>query len=82
MAELLAAEAGAPAPKISTIPHWLQRGLGVAVPLLRELEEVRHQFTRPFVLDSTAATDTFGLEPTPLDEALAATVAWWRANAG
>lgn len=82
MAELLAAEAGAPAPKISTIPHWLQRGLGVAVPLLRELEEVRHQFTRPFVLDSTAATDTFGLEPTPLDEALAATVAWWRATAG
>lgn len=82
MAELLAAEAGAPAPKISTIPHWLQRGLGVAVPLLRELEEVRHQFTHPFVLDSTAATDTFGLEPTPLDEALAATVAWWRANAG
>ena len=82
MAELLSTEAGAPAPKISTLPHWLQRGLGVAVPLLRELEEVRHQFTEPFVIDSSAATETFGLEPTPLGDALTETVAWWRANAG
>jgi nucleoside-diphosphate-sugar epimerase len=81
MAELIAAEAGAPTPKISTIPHWLQRGLGVAVPLLRELEEVRHQFTEPFVLDSSATTEVFGLAPTPLDEALTDTVTWWRANA-
>jgi nucleoside-diphosphate-sugar epimerase len=81
MAELLAAEAGAPAPKISTLPRWLQRGLGVAVPLLRELEEVHHQFAEPFVLDSSATTETFGVEPTPLDEALAETVTWWRANA-
>jgi nucleoside-diphosphate-sugar epimerase len=80
MAELIAAEAGAPTPRISAIPHWLQRGLGVAVPLLRELEEVRHQFTEPFVLHSSTTTETFGLEPTPLDEALSETVAWWQMN--
>jgi nucleoside-diphosphate-sugar epimerase len=80
MAELLATEAGVPTPKIGTVPHWVLRMSGVFVPMIRELEEVRYQFTRPFVLDSTAATETFGLEPTPLDEALAATVAWWRLN--
>jgi nucleoside-diphosphate-sugar epimerase len=82
MAELIATEAGAATPKISVIPHWLQRSLGVAVPLLRELEEVRHQFTEPFVLDSTAAREVFGLEPTSLDQAVAETVAWWRTNPG
>jgi len=30
------------------------------------------------VMDSSAATDAFGVEPTPQDEAMAATVAWWR----
>jgi nucleoside-diphosphate-sugar epimerase len=80
MAELLAAEAGAAPPKVSVIPHWFQRGLGVAMPLMRELEEVRHQFTQPFVLDSSAAGDVFGLLPTPMDAALAETVEWWRDN--
>jgi hypothetical protein len=30
----------------------------------------RYQFDRPFVIDSSAATTTFGLELEPLDEAL------------
>lgn len=81
MAELIAAEARLETPKVSAIPHWLQRGVGVVMPLMRELEEVRHQFTDPFVLDSSAATATFGIEPTPMAEALADTISWWRANA-
>lgn len=47
---------------------------------LRELEETRHQFVRSFVLDSSAATDAFGLAPTPLEQTWADTVAWWRAG--
>jgi nucleoside-diphosphate-sugar epimerase len=53
------------------------RALGLAVPFVRELEEVRYQFTRPFVLDSRAAQETFGLAPTPLADGLAAHVQWW-----
>ena len=49
--------------------------------MLRELEETRYQFTRPYVLDSSAATATFGLEPTPLERTFQDTVAWWRARA-
>jgi nucleoside-diphosphate-sugar epimerase len=80
MAELIATEAGLGTPKVSAIPHSLQRGLGLVMPLMRELEEVRHQFTDPFVLDSTAAQATFGIEPTPMAEALTETVAWWRSQ--
>lgn len=44
---------------------------GVVVPLLRELRETRHQFTHPFVLDSSAAQETFGLAPTPVADSVA-----------
>jgi nucleoside-diphosphate-sugar epimerase len=37
-------------------------------------------FTAPFVLDSTASEQRLGLAPTPMDDGLAATVAWWRAQ--
>ena len=53
------------------------RALGLAVPFVRELGEVRHQFTRPFVLDSRAAQETFGLALTPLEDGLVAHVQWW-----
>ena len=56
--------------------RWL-RALGLAVPFVRELGEVRYQFVRPFVLDSRAAQETFGLAPTPIEEGLAAHVRWW-----
>jgi hypothetical protein len=48
---------------------------------LRELRRVMYQFDRPFIVDSTAATATFGLTATPLAESLAETVAS-RAAAG
>jgi nucleoside-diphosphate-sugar epimerase len=70
----LANLAGMPAPDVRGIPNWLLAALGVASPMLRELREVTYQFERPFVLDSSAVTETFGLEPTPMEEALAATL--------
>lgn len=54
---------------------------GLAVPVARELEEMRFSFTRPYVLDSSAFTATFGLSATPLDRTWAQTVAWWRQRA-
>ena len=70
----LARAAGVDAVPVRRIPWPVVRAAGVAVPMLRELRETRYQFDRPFVLDSSAATETFGLEPTPFDEAAAATV--------
>ncbi|MFY9635857.1 MAG: epimerase, partial [Cellulosimicrobium cellulans] len=45
---------------------------------LRELAETLYQFDRPFVMDSAASQAALGLHPTPLAEAAADTVAWWR----
>jgi hypothetical protein len=42
--------------------------------VLRELPEVAYQLERPFILDSSAAQETFGLAPTPWRQVLAETV--------
>jgi len=55
--------------------------LGVFVPDLRELPEIRYQFDATFVVDSTAAQTTFGLEPTPMEDALRETIVWYRSRA-
>ena len=47
---------------------------------MKELRETSYQFTGDFLLDSSAATATFGLEPTPLEEGAHRTVAWWSAR--
>lgn len=78
VATRMAAIAGVPDPGVQVLPRAAVRIGGLFVPLLRELAEVRYQFAEPFVLDSSAAQGTFGLAPTPLDDGLAATVAWWR----
>ena len=43
--------------------------------MIRELKETRYQFDRPFVVDSSAFENTFGMTATPLDAALKATIA-------
>lgn len=60
---------------------WLLRKALRVVPLIRELDETDYQFDRPFVLDSSAAQQRFGLAPTPWSEALAETVRWMKAQA-
>jgi nucleoside-diphosphate-sugar epimerase len=56
---------GVPRVPVSRMSRGLLRALGVAVPLLREFTEVRHQYERPWVVDDSRARGTFGLEPTP-----------------
>ncbi|MFD2764066.1 NAD-dependent epimerase/dehydratase family protein [Micromonospora eburnea] len=78
LAARAAALVGAPAPKLTRMPYpvlWLG---GLADPMARELRETAHQFARPFVMDSTAATATLGIEPTPLDQAIKEIVAGLR----
>lgn len=76
--ECFCAAAGVPPVSVGRVPGAMLFAAGFFSPMVRELGEVRYQFDRPFVMDSTAATQTFGITPTPLDEALSATVAWYR----
>ena len=57
-------------PKLSTMPYAVLWAAGLFDPMAKELRETQHQFRRPFVLDSSAAQQTFGLEPTPIEEAV------------
>ena len=70
--------AGVPPVKVGTIGRLALRAAGLFVPELRPMGEIMYQYEAPFVVDSSAFTATFGLEPTPVDEALAATAAWYR----
>jgi len=61
---------GAPKAKLTAIPYPVMWAAGVFVPIIKELRTTRYQFTSPFVIDSSATTTAFGLEPTPMDAAL------------
>jgi nucleoside-diphosphate-sugar epimerase len=66
--------ADAPPPRLSTMPAFVLWLGGLGNPLVRELRETQYQFRKPFVMDSSAATATFGITPTPIEESLAATI--------
>lgn len=63
-----------------TVPSWLVRAGALVPGTLRELNETLYQFTGPFVMDSSASEGHLGLSPTPLEEAVRDTLAWWRAD--
>jgi nucleoside-diphosphate-sugar epimerase len=63
------------------IPRGMVSALGAVVPLLRELRETRHQFERPFVLDSSHTSAVFGLAPIPWEQTLKETVDYLSATA-
>jgi nucleoside-diphosphate-sugar epimerase len=65
---------GLPARRPHRLPTPLVDAIGVVYPLLRELKETRHQFERPFVLDSHRAEEAFGLAPTAWEVTLRQTV--------
>ncbi|MFE4414159.1 NAD-dependent epimerase/dehydratase family protein [Streptomyces sp. NPDC056821] len=45
---------------------------------MREYAELFYQYLEPQIVDRQAIGDTFGLHPTPVREALRATIAWYR----
>ena len=61
---------GAPTAKVTAIPYPVMWASGLFSPMIKELRTTRYQFTSPFEIDSSATTDAFGLEPTPMDVAL------------
>ncbi len=75
--ELIAGEVGH-AVGVRSVPKLAVRALGLVNPLMRELAEVAYEFEEPFVLDTTKFESTFGRATTPLQAAVAATVAWYR----
>ncbi len=69
----VARAAGLEAPTVRPTPSAILRLAGLVDPEARAVREVTYQFTRPFVIDDTAARDHFGLRPTPWTDVVAAT---------
>jgi nucleoside-diphosphate-sugar epimerase len=74
LATRFTAAAGIGAPKLGVIPAPVLRAIGLFSPMVKELRTTAYQFARPFVLDSSASTEAFGLKPRPIDESLRAAV--------
>ena len=56
--------------------------VGLFVPIVREMKEMAYEFEEPYVVDDTSFRGAFAAETTPLDEAVAATVTWYRSHMG
>ena len=79
--DLVSSEVGHPV-AIRSVPKLVVRALGLFNPLMRELAEMAYEFDEPFVLDTTKYQSTFGAAGTPLADAVASTVAWYRDPVG
>lgn len=64
--------------RVTTTPKLGVRALGLFVPEVREMVEMLYEFEHDFVVDSSAYTARYGTRATPIEEGLAATVAWYR----
>lgn len=58
--------------KVKALPYAVLWFGGLFNPMAKELRATKYQFTEPFVIDSSLTEKSFGLAPTPVDEALRA----------
>ncbi len=65
-------------PRIMAAGRMTLRAIGLFKPAMREYLHTLYQFTDPWVVDDGKFRATFGDRATPLDEALATTLAWYR----
>lgn len=73
---MAAVEAGVE-PKVRAAPRWALAVASLFDPTVRAVREQLYQSERPWIVDSTRFERTFGLDPTPLEDAVAATVRWF-----
>ncbi len=74
LVERFAARAGTTV-KVRRVPQWAIRSIGVFVPFLAATVEMAYQWELPYLIDDGDFRRTFAVGPTPLDEAIDATLA-------
>jgi len=70
----LAAEALGVAPRVSVLPAWMMKSLGLVVPMMRELAEMLYQNDRDYVFDSSKFERRFAFTPTPYADGIRASI--------
>jgi hypothetical protein len=57
-----------PEVEVRAMPSLLMTLASPFMPIVRELRETEYQFSRPYVMDSTAITEAFGLAPSAWED--------------
>ncbi len=77
--ELAFSIAGMPV-KINSMGRFMLAFGGLFIPEARESVKMMYEFEKPFIVDSSRFTQTFGLKATPVEIALQSTIDWFRDN--
>ncbi len=64
--------------RLQTVPRLMISMLGVFLPPLRAVRETLYQSERPWVVDHSKFARVFGSQPTPHEQAIAETLAWFQ----
>jgi nucleoside-diphosphate-sugar epimerase len=67
-------------PKASGMSKTMMALAGLFMPGARAFVEMWYEFEKPFVVDSSKFERAFGVKATPIEDAIKATVAWYRAH--
>lgn len=59
---------------VTSVPNWALSALGVFSPMLRAMRKMVYQWEHPYVIDDRRFRETFGVDATPIDEAIATTL--------
>ena len=79
MVTMIAKEMGIE-PKFSAMGRTMMRIGGLFIPEAREMIEMMYEFEKPFIVDSSKFENTFGMQATPMPEAIKETVAWYKSH--
>jgi nucleoside-diphosphate-sugar epimerase len=75
--EMVFQRLGRPARR-QTVPRLMISMMGVFLPPLRAVKETLYQSERPWVVDHSKFARAFGSPPTPHEQAIAETIAWFQ----
>jgi nucleoside-diphosphate-sugar epimerase len=67
--------------KVTALPSWLLPVIGLAVPFVREIAEMRFTWTRPYHVDASKFARRFWSDATPFEIGIPATARAFRAAA-
>jgi nucleoside-diphosphate-sugar epimerase len=79
MVKIFAEKAGVE-PKMSSVGKFMMWLGGLFVPEAKESVEMMYEFEQPFIVDSSKFEQTFGMQATPMQEAIKETVAWYQSH--
>ncbi len=78
LVELIYQQAGQPRTKLRAMPPLMLRAVGLFNPAARELTEMQYLFEEPFIVDSSKIANKLDVHATPIEQALATTLATYR----